>query len=493
MKFSNLIIVTMLLMVCFSCDDLNDKHSEYLTETIYPGRIDSLRTYIGIEKVYMAWEKPTDNKANKTIINYGTEEIVFDTAIDTIVVTELDSGQPYNFEIFSIDVNDNQSVKLYADLLPVSKDWIARNMFLSKPIVTPTDGVNVNSLTFSWKALNNDVMKYKDGLEFSLTDENGNEITSDISDENNVEDGVLIIEASNLDVNKSYTLSYKMSFSPIVDSNAILDTTPLIGEITFVPQDFALDPIYLLAESTGWDESSFITIAAVEPGKYVAQNISFSAGEVFRAFKEPSLSSEEQYGFSSFDVVSALMKVSDDGNDNFQLVTTAPGVYNLTIETTSKIISLSGTYDGIIEFPGTLQAENYNTGGAGVAYSDKDTNNRGNTYRDEGVDISGGPSPGFNVGWTNDGEWLAYTVEVLETGSYTVNFSISSQNGTVGQLVLKFDEEEKLVFQATGTGSWSSYTNQLGGEIELEAGIYELKVEMRNPALNFDALTLTKN
>ncbi|MDO5969537.1 DUF4998 domain-containing protein [Flavivirga aquimarina] len=492
MKFSNSIIAVILLIVCFSCDDLDDKHSEYLKETVYPGRIDSLRTYLGIEQVYLAWDKPTDNKADKTIVDYGIETIVFDAAIDTLVVTGLDSGETYNFQVYNIDTNENQSVKLYADLLPVSKDWIARNLMLSQPIVTPTDGVDVSSLTFSWKALNNGVMQYKDGLEFTLTDEDENEIT-DMSVENNVDEGILIIVASNLDINKSYTLSYKMSFSPKIDDKVILDTTPLTGEKTFVPNDFALDPIYLLTESTGWDESSFITIAAVEPGKYVAKSISLGIGEVFRAFKEPSLSSEEQYGFSSFDVVSALMKVSDDGHDNLQLISTAPGLYNLTIETTSKIISISGTYDGIIEFPGTLQAENYNTGGQGVAYSDNEGNNRGNSYRNDGVDISGGPAPGFNVGWTNDGEWLAYTVKVLETGSYRVNFSISSLNATVGQLVLKFDEKEVLVFQGVGTGSWSIFTNQLAGDIELEAGIYELKVEMRNPGLNFDALTLTKN
>ena len=71
--------------------------------------------------------------------------------------------------------------------------------------------------------------------------------------------------------------------------------------------------------------------------------------------------------------------------------------------------------------PGIIQAENYDIGGQGVAYNDDDSANLGGQYRlTEGVDIEncsdvGG---GYDVGFTNAGEWLKYTVNVEATGTY---------------------------------------------------------------------------
>ena len=67
-----------------------------------------------------------------------------------------------------------------------------------------------------------------------------------------------------------------------------------------------------------------------------------------------------------------------------------------------------------------IQAENFDTGGEGVAYHDTDAANSGGQYRpSEGVDIetttdAGG---GSNVGWVNGGEWLEYTVNVAAGGN----------------------------------------------------------------------------
>src|SRR5688572_7097968 len=60
----------------------------------------------------------------------------------------------------------------------------------------------------------------------------------------------------------------------------------------------------------------------------------------------------------------------------------------------------------------TIQAENYDTGGEGVAYHDTTAGNTGGQYRTEDVDLetctdAGG---GFNTGWLIDGEWTEYTV-----------------------------------------------------------------------------------
>ncbi|MBN1599378.1 MAG: hypothetical protein JW894_13880, partial [Bacteroidales bacterium] len=55
-------------------------------------------------------------------------------------------------------------------------------------------------------------------------------------------------------------------------------------------------------------------------------------------------------------------------------------------------------YNGVIAIPGTVEAENYDNGGEGVAYHDNDASNNGGQYRtSEGVDIEACSEGGYNV------------------------------------------------------------------------------------------------
>ncbi|MDN3665356.1 DUF4998 domain-containing protein [Algibacter miyuki] len=497
MKINNLIIIGLLLIFCFSCEEQDEIYKQYLTETVYPGKADSLRSYIGIEKVYLAWDAPTDAKAERMVIKYSaTDSIISETVIDTIVVTGLNSGETYNFEVFSVDAKDNQSIKQYADLFPVSEDWVSKNMFIAKPQILPTDGVNVNSLTFSWAALDNDVMKYKDGLEFTMTDNQGNALVIDPANiSNNVENGKLSIIVPNLEEERAYTITYKMLFSPQIDNKVILDTTPLSGEITFVPADYSLDPIFMLVESIGWDAASFVTLSALEPGRYFGENIYLKANDVIRAFHDKELTSEKQYGFSFFNTIADFMRTSDDGNDNIQLDIN-DGPYDIIVETTSKVVNITGPYNGPIEVPGIVEAEFFNIGGQGIAYNDADTANRGKGWRSEGVDVEGSLTGRSNLGYTSDGEWMIYTINVLETGTYQVDGMLSSSTGSgnsVGQLAVFIDDIEVTLIEVEGTGNWGTYKLQpANNNIQLEAGIHKLKLFMRSPKYNFDYTVFTK-
>src|SRR4026207_1017032 len=67
----------------------------------------------------------------------------------------------------------------------------------------------------------------------------------------------------------------------------------------------------------------------------------------------------------------------------------------------------------------TIQFEDFDAGGAGVAYGDASPGNIGGAYRPTDVDIqpttdAGG---GYNVGWVSAGEWLNYTVSVAAVGT----------------------------------------------------------------------------
>ena len=61
-----------------------------------------------------------------------------------------------------------------------------------------------------------------------------------------------------------------------------------------------------------------------------------------------------------------------------------------------------------VALPGTIQAEDFDTGGPGVSFYDTTGGNSGGAYRPTDVDIEPSSTGGFDVGWTAAGEWLTY-------------------------------------------------------------------------------------
>lgn len=122
--------------------------------------------------------------------------------------------------------------------------------------------------------------------------------------------------------------------------------------------------------------------------------------------------------------------------------------------------------------PLRFQAEDYDSGGAGVAYQDSDPGNTGGQYRlSEGVDIevcsdTGG---GYDVGWINAGEWIEYTVDVPTTGTYTIDTRVASLQGG-GRFHLTFagiDRTGDIV--VPNTTGWQTWTT-VSATASLQAG-----------------------
>jgi hypothetical protein len=73
------------------------------------------------------------------------------------------------------------------------------------------------------------------------------------------------------------------------------------------------------------------------------------------------------------------------------------------------LLSTSAFVGALSSIPGTIQIEDFDTGGEGVAYHDTTSTNLGGQCRPtEGVDIaaSATASNGYLVGWTVSSEWL---------------------------------------------------------------------------------------
>jgi IgA Peptidase M64/Carbohydrate binding module (family 6) len=127
--------------------------------------------------------------------------------------------------------------------------------------------------------------------------------------------------------------------------------------------------------------------------------------------------------------------------------------------------------------PGTIQAEDFDDGGEGVAYHDTTTSNAGGEYRDTDVDIartadSGG---GYVVGWMPAGEWLKYTIAVSESRTYTLTARVAAP-GEGGTFHVEFDGVNRTgPLTIPNTGGWQSWTD-VTATVTLNEGVQGMRV-----------------
>jgi len=92
--------------------------------------------------------------------------------------------------------------------------------------------------------------------------------------------------------------------------------------------------------------------------------------------------------------------------------------------------------------PGTIEAEDFNTGGKGIAYWDNTPGNGSLEYRrNDDVDIAKyRPKNMYYVSDMSPGEYINYTFEVLNDDIYSVNFDIATPvAGQIQKFYLEFD------------------------------------------------------
>jgi hypothetical protein len=131
------------------------------------------------------------------------------------------------------------------------------------------------------------------------------------------------------------------------------------------------------------------------------------------------------------------------------------------------------------KIPGVVEAEHYDEGPAGVAYHDVSPKNEGVAYRGETqVDIEGRPDASnlHGIGWTRAGEWLVYTVDVLQSGTYAIEFPVASKKPG-GTFHLEFDGVDKTgPIQVPDSGDWTKLVLIKKDGVKLEKGLQVMKL-----------------
>jgi hypothetical protein len=163
------------------------------------------------------------------------------------------------------------------------------------------------------------------------------------------------------------------------------------------------------------------------------------------------------------------------GNINYIRVTAGSG-------STGGAATSSPFHGTPVALPGTVQAEDFDHGGQGVAYADGSPGNEGGAYRATDVDVEATTDAGggWNVGWIGAGEWLRYTVAVASAGTYDIEVRVASASagGTFHIEVNGADRTGPLAIP--DTGGWQNWTTVRRSGVSLSAGVQVWRLVMNS-------------
>ncbi len=134
-------------------------------------------------------------------------------------------------------------------------------------------------------------------------------------------------------------------------------------------------------------------------------------------------------GWQSWQTVSAIVSLQQ-GTQSATLVVDAYGANAFGNFGPIEFLPSDGVgpyYGTPAAIPGVIEAVNFDNGPSGTSYGDTTPGNAGGAYRPSSdVDIEGSLGGGYNVGWTDTGEWLNYTVNVTASGTYVMQLRIAA-------------------------------------------------------------------
>ncbi|MFO7889040.1 MAG: cellulase family glycosylhydrolase [bacterium] len=152
------------------------------------------------------------------------------------------------------------------------------------------------------------------------------------------------------------------------------------------------------------------------------------------------------------------------------------------------------------QIPGLIPAEDYDFGSIGISYLDTDyqningpgsgsTWNSGWIYRNDGVDVEESDDTQgtyYSVGWTEDGEWLLYTIEVELSTEYDIELRTAAPNN-LGKCRLMLDDQYLTeIISIPASGDWKNWQTVLLDSIEIPSGKHQLTLSIIQGGFNIN-------
>ena len=164
------------------------------------------------------------------------------------------------------------------------------------------------------------------------------------------------------------------------------------------------------------------------------------------------------------------------------VVPTGPYVYDSDLDYDSEtyVEAYGGTPFGEAHaVPGRVEAEDFDEGAMNVAYFESDSKLAEGGYRDSHeVDVraDGSASGGYYIGDVQPGEWMCYTIDVQEAGTYTIDTYIVKGDGSEGHFYFEVDGRVASRDISMPLGNWTDFSQKAtASDIQLTEGIHILK------------------
>jgi len=152
-----------------------------------------------------------------------------------------------------------------------------------------------------------------------------------------------------------------------------------------------------------------------------------------------------------------------------------------------------------LALPGTIEVENFDNGGSGIAYNDTTSGNAGGKYRtstDVDIETTSDTSGAYDIGWTAPGEWLNYTVNVTTAGTYTIEARVAA-SGAGGTFHIEVNGVDKTgPMTIPNTGGWQTWTTISKSNVSLSAGaqIWRLVIDSAGTVVgNFNYIRVSSS
>ncbi len=159
----------------------------------------------------------------------------------------------------------------------------------------------------------------------------------------------------------------------------------------------------------------------------------------------------------------------------------------------SAVITVS-TQDGNKTANANITVNGSTSGNATLVIEAESFTNTGGTYNDA---FAGGPGLGANVSgstinFVNKGDWMEYSLNVTQAGTYTIEYLITTpSNGAQVQFVI--DGAIASTTNIPNNGSWDNYTALAGGTVNLSVGSHTIRINASGNndwQWNLDKITL---
>ncbi len=140
-----------------------------------------------------------------------------------------------------------------------------------------------------------------------------------------------------------------------------------------------------------------------------------------------------------------------------------------------------------------IEAEDYKTGNNGVEYFDTSRGNFGGAHRSGDVDIeaTGDVGGGSNLAWIEAGEFLTYDVNISTKGDYDLVLRVATPSGDTKEVDVVIGGKTYTA-SFSNTGGWQTYQDVVVSNVSLNAGVQELRLNMKSNGFNLNYLELVE-